>query len=57
MVKRIPPFLLSTLKIEDRRDLVPIGDDLTGSGSLNSVCRLEFVGFWNVVPVGITDFL
>lgn len=45
MVSRIPPFLLSTLKMEDRRDLVPIGEDLTGSGSLNKVCLLEFVGF------------
>lgn len=45
MVSRIPPFLLSTLKMEDRLDLVPIGDDLTGSGNLNKVCLLEFVGF------------
>lgn len=45
MVSRIFFFLFFILKIEDRRDLVLIGEDLIGLGSLNKVCFLEFVGF------------
>lgn len=45
MVSRIFFFLFFILKMEDRRDLVLIGEDFIGSGSLNKVCFLEFVGF------------
>lgn len=45
MVSRIFFFLFFILKMEDRRDLVLIGEDFIGLGSLNKVCFLEFVGF------------
>jgi hypothetical protein len=57
IVSLIPPFLLWTLNMDDRRDLVLIGEDLTGSGSLNMVCRLVWVVFWDTSTDDMTDFL